>query len=75
MSEKFYLPWRAVQRTWGYPDYEGGPEVRLWEVYDARDACVCGLTINCRSQEAAELIAAAINATAVVQHPIVDGRT
>lgn len=69
MTEKLFLPWRAVQREWGYPDYEGGPEVRLWEVHDARGDCVVILTIHCRSKETAELIAAAVNAqTVAVQH-------
>lgn len=72
MTDELYLPWRAVQREWGYPDYEGGPEVRLWEVHDARGTCVVMLTIHCRSKDVAERVAAAINATGVRPAPTVD---
>jgi hypothetical protein len=52
-------PWVAEQRTYGYPDYDGGPEVRLWDVKAANGAAVAFGTIYGDSRKQAHLIAAA----------------
>jgi hypothetical protein len=52
-------PWTAVQREWGYPREEGGPERRLWEVQGPHGANIAGCTIYSRDGDDARLIAAA----------------
>lgn len=52
-------PWFAVQRAWGYPDYEGGPEVRLWDVHDSTGVTISGGTIYQKDKYDAAVIAAA----------------
>ena len=52
-------PWTAVQRSWGYPEVEGGPERRLWEVQGADGLNIAGCTIYSRDEADARLIAAA----------------
>lgn len=52
-------PWAARQRDFGYPDYEDGPIVRLWDVYARRAGCVACGTIFGDSEANAHLIAAA----------------
>jgi hypothetical protein len=52
-------PWTAVQREWGYPREEGGPERRLWEVQGPHGANIAGCTIYSIDGADARLIAAA----------------
>jgi hypothetical protein len=49
----------AVQRTWGYPQVEGGPERRLWHVNAPGDYSLAGLTIYSHDEADARLLAAA----------------
>lgn len=39
-------PWTARQRSAGYPDYAGGPVIRLWDVYGPDGLVVSMGTIN-----------------------------
>lgn len=68
------LPWRAEQRSSGYPDYEGGPEVRLWDTTAANGAKVAMGTIYGDSEKRAKLFAAApdLLAACQAQHEALD---
>lgn len=52
-------PWEAEQRGFGYPDYEGGPVRRLWDVCGPNGELVMIGTIVAENEANARLTAAA----------------
>jgi hypothetical protein len=52
-------PWVAVQREFGYPDVEGGPIVRAWDVCSESGVPVAVGTVAAENEANARLIAAA----------------
>lgn len=52
-------PWRAVQRSFGYPDVEGGPERHLWDIEAEAGEPVAMGTLARENEANARLVAAA----------------